>query len=76
MIMVIAEGIVDLSQGQMRVNLLLDLLRRVTVFGPAGDQPDGNSSPLENGLPPADPLYSHNIRVLRLHDCHSALARV
>lgn len=70
--MVIAKRVVDLGQREVGIDLLLDLLRRVTVFGPASDKPDGNASPLEDGLAPADSFHSHNMRMLRLQDCHSA----
>jgi len=71
MIVIEAYGIIDLGEGQMRIDLLLDLLRGVTVLEPANDQPDGNPGAFDNRPTSTEVIHSNHIRMLRLGNGHA-----
>jgi hypothetical protein len=70
MVMVEAQGIIDLGEGEVGIDLFLNPLGGVAIFEPADDQPDGDPSAFDNRSSSTDSLHSDYMRMFRLYDSH------
>jgi len=70
MVVVEAQGVIDLGEGEVRIDLFLDLFGGIAILEPAGDQPDRDSRAFDNRSPSADSLHSDYMRMFRLYDGH------
>jgi hypothetical protein len=63
MVVVIAEGIVDLRKSQVGVDLFLNELRRIAALVPIDDDPYRDAGVADDGIPSADAFHTHNVLV-------------